>query len=344
MKKIKAILLSLVLMLSMAIYLPAACSSKPDNGGNQTQTGGGDNEGENNGDNEGENEGVQTPENPETPTPPENPELPENPNEVTLTAEYSVMSFNIRTDVDGGNKAWAYRGQYVIDHIKNYGADVVALQEVKRSQYVTIKAELSSKYQTVFYERDNASDPEGLAILFTYEFEVVEKSVFWLSETPETPSIGWDAQYHRICVNTLLRSCYGNYINVYNTHLEWAGTNARNNGLQLIVDRAKASLHPTVICGDFNADEHSNTYGVIKNDFNDTQKIAPETDSGFTAHDWGLFDPEWKNPIDFIFVSKDIGCSKFDILQDEISDGVYYSDHYAVTAKINYQYTLKYVK
>ena len=91
------------------------------------------------------------------------------------------------------------------------------------------------------------------------------------------------------------------------------------------------------------ADEDDDTYRIIKDKFNDTRKYAPVTESGWTAHDWGLFDPEWSKPIDFIFVSKDVVSKEFDILKDEIEKSVYYSDHYAVTAKIGYDYTLKYV-
>ena len=261
-----------------------------------------------------------------------------------LTDEVEIMTFNIRTDVDGGNKAWSYRGSYLMDYIREQGADVVCLQEVKRSQFNSIRANLSDKYQMIYYERDTAADPEGLAILFTYEFELVEQEVFWLSETPDVMSKGWDADYHRICVRALLCSCYGVYLNVFNTHLEWAGETARNKGLELIADRAEASDYPTLICGDFNAVEGSNTYRLISNRFFDTARYAPKTDSGWTAHDWGLFDPEWSKPIDFIFTSGDLRALEYDILKDVISQDVYYSDHFAVKAKLRYDYTLKYVK
>jgi endonuclease/exonuclease/phosphatase family metal-dependent hydrolase len=261
-----------------------------------------------------------------------------------LSDEIEIMTFNIRTDVDGGDKAWSYRGPFLMDYIRDYSADVVCLQEVKRSQFNSIKANLSDKYQMVYFERDSAADPEGLAILFTYEFELVESEVFWLSETPDVMSKGWDADYHRICVRALLCSCYGVYLNVFNTHLEWAGETARNKGLELIMHRAQAVDYPTVICGDFNAVQGSDTYKIISQSFFDSAKYASKTDGGWTAHDWGLFDPEWSSPIDFIFTSADLRAAEYDILQDSISDGVYYSDHYAVTSKQKYSYTLEFIK
>ena len=261
-----------------------------------------------------------------------------------LSDEIDVMTFNIRTDVDGGDKAWSYRGSFLMDHIRDYGADVVCLQEVKRSQFNSIKANLSDKYQMVYFERDAASDPEGLAILFTYEFDLLESEVFWLSETPDVMSKGWDADYHRICVRALLCSCYGVYLNVFNTHLEWAGETARNKGLELIMHRAESGVYPTVICGDFNAVAGSDTYKIISQSFYDSAKYANKTDDGWTAHDWGLFDPEWSKPIDFIFTTADLRAIEYDILQDQISDGVYYSDHYAVTSKLMYNYILEFIK
>lgn len=263
---------------------------------------------------------------------------------VTLNDEFDIMTFNIRTDVDGGERAWSYRGPFLMDYIREQGADVVCLQEVKRSQFNSIKANLSDRYQMVYYERDAATDPEGLAILFTYEFELVESEVFWLSETPDVMSKGWDADYHRICVRALLCSCYGAYLNVFNTHLEWAGETARNNGLELIVNRSMAVDYPTLICGDFNAVQGSDTYNIISQSFFDAAKYAGKTDNGWTAHDWGLFDPEWSKPIDFIFTSADLRATEYDILQDSISDSIYYSDHYAVTSKHKYSYSLDIVK
>lgn len=263
---------------------------------------------------------------------------------VELNDEFNIMTFNIRTDVDSGDRAWSYRGSFLMDYIRDYSADVVCLQEVKRSQFNSIKANLSDKYQMVYFERDNAADPEGLAILFTYEFELVDSEVFWLSETPDVMSKGWDADYHRICVRALLCSCYGVYLNVFNTHLEWAGETARNRGLELIMNRAQSYDYPTVICGDFNAVQGSDTYNIISQSFFDAAKYAAKTDSGWTAHDWGVFDPEWSKPIDFIFTSADLRAAEYDILQDSISDGVYYSDHYAVVSKQKYSYSLDIIK
>ena len=33
----------------------------------------------------------------------------------------------------------------------------------------------------------------------TYRFELIESETFWLSETPEKISVGWDAALERIC-------------------------------------------------------------------------------------------------------------------------------------------------
>lgn len=162
-------------------------------------------------------------------------------NSVKLNASYEIMSFNIRTDVDGGQRAWSYRGEYLMDYIREHGADVVALQEVKRSQFSSIKASLSDVYQMIYFERDTAADPEGLAILYSYEFELVKGDVFWLSETPDVMSKGWDADYHRICVHALLRSCYGNYtIPILNGRAR--GRETKDSGLSL-TGRLKANIH-----------------------------------------------------------------------------------------------------
>lgn len=244
-----------------------------------------------------------------------------------------VMSFNIRTLAnDPGERHWSSRGPHVIEYIEEKGADIVCLQEVRSSQYEDIAEGLDGVYEIVYYAREGGSDPEGLAICYRPDYRLVSKDMFWLSETPDEMSLGWGARYYRICVNVLLETPEGAYLNVFNVHLDHEVEEARVNGLDLIISAAGEAGYPTLLAGDFNTDERSGCYTEVANVYDDCAKVAPETDSGVTYQNWGEITSG--TAIDFCFVSKDICTNRFGILRDAISEGVYYSDHYAIAAEI----------
>ena len=106
----------------------------------------------------------------------------------------------------------------------------------------------------------------------------------------------------------------------------------------MLVDRLEKDDLPAIVCGDFNTTYESETYGIIIEKMNSVQASAPITDDGITYQSFGDMNLVSEvDPIDFIFVDKDIFSYKFDILQEyKELDGatVYYSDHYAVIGEI----------
>ncbi len=50
-------------------------------------------------------------------------------------------------------------------------------------------------------------------------FQLIDNSTFWLSGTPEKPSVGWDAAMERICTYALLKDQQTNgYLYGYSIH------------------------------------------------------------------------------------------------------------------------------
>jgi hypothetical protein len=48
---------------------------------------------------------------------------------------------------------------------------------------------------------------EHSAIFYNSDkFKLLEENTFWLSETPEKPSKGWDAAYNRVCTYGLFQN------------------------------------------------------------------------------------------------------------------------------------------
>ena len=63
-----------------------------------------------------------------------------------------------------------------------------------------------------------------LFILIQLSYEVKENSTFWLSNTPDQVSVGWDAALERICTYGLFKKKMSDkMIWVFNAHFDHVG-------------------------------------------------------------------------------------------------------------------------
>ena len=118
--------------------------------------------------------------------------------------ELRLLCYNVRlwTFTDMGDTAWNKRRPLIVEQILAKSADVICLQEVTEIQKNHFAEDLTEEYEMIWYGRDNLINTEGLAILYKKDkFDLVDSGVFWLSETPEEMSKGWDSSCYRICVN-----------------------------------------------------------------------------------------------------------------------------------------------
>ena len=104
---------------------------------------------------------------------------------------------------------------------------------------------------------DGKSGGEHMSVFYdTTRNELLEWGTYWLSETPDVPSVGWDAKYNRTATWTLLKDiASGQKFYFVNTHLDHRGVVARKEGLALIYNRIQSMNPdglPMVLVGDFN--------------------------------------------------------------------------------------------
>lgn len=269
------------------------------------------------------------------------------PQTVEKNVTIELASFNIRIEKDSGVRSWEHRSTYFYDYVLGQNKDIICMQEVKETQYFDIKEGLASKYNVIYFGRENSSNPEGLAICYDKtKFTEIKKGIFWLSETPHKISLGWGASYYRICASVLFRhNESGKYFDVYNTHLDHQVQLARTEGIKLVMDTANASDFPAVVCGDMNGYVGETWYETASELMQDCQATAPVTEYGPSFNGWGEGDysaaPDGdvdEKTIDFCFASDDFTVNKFEILQDKIKEGEYYSDHYMIATTIVYTY------
>lgn len=256
------------------------------------------------------------------------------------TADVTVMSFNVY--IAGiGKKSPENRGALVAKTLRAEMPDSFGLQEADKAWVDRVSAAMP-EYAWVGVGRDDGAEGGEYSPVFYLKdkYALVDSGTFWLSETPDTPSKGWDAMYNRICTWAILENKEsGEKYAHFNAHMDHIGSLSRANGAKLIAEKAGALDMPVVISGDFNADEGTAPYNtMIQNGFMDTKYAAEDTMSMGTYHNFGMKNVTKKgaSPIDFIFTT--YGKAKVDsykVLGDKV-DGEYSSDHYPVVAKIRF--------
>lgn len=255
--------------------------------------------------------------------------------------DLKVISYNIRFDNpnDGENK-WDLRKDFLSKQIQFYAPDVFGIQEGKLHQLQYLDSILVD-YKYIGIGRDNsANQGEFSAVFYNHKkLRLIKDATFWLSETPEKVSKGWDAMFERICTYGLFEDIKTKQkFYIFNTHFDHVGVVARNNSAKLIVEKITAinkEKLPFIVTGDFNSEKDSEAYRYLSNQLNDTQVISKTPSFGPS----GTFNNfEFHKPvnllIDFIFTSKNnIEVLKHAILSDS-KDCKYPSDHLPVYAEI----------
>ncbi|MBN2264012.1 MAG: endonuclease/exonuclease/phosphatase family protein, partial [Prolixibacteraceae bacterium] len=141
-----------------------------------------------------------------------------------------LMTYNIRyaTDNDLEN-SWENRKEAMVKLLKQYQPDIFGIQEGLHLQVEYLKKNLSN-YAYVGVGRDDAQTQGEYSAIFydTTLFSLVSTNTFWLSETPEKVSLGWGANYHRVCTyGFLTHKASGREILVMNTHFDHQSELAR---------------------------------------------------------------------------------------------------------------------
>jgi endonuclease/exonuclease/phosphatase family metal-dependent hydrolase len=173
-------------------------------------------------------------------------------------------------------------------------------------------------------------------------FTEIARGDFWLSEQPETiGSKSWDAALPRICSWVRLRETASKREFLFaNTHFDHKGNVARREASKLISRRLPeiAAGLPAILAGDFNITETNSAYTtLVKPDapkairwIDSYREVHPQrTPDELSAHAFkgGTVGAR----IDFIFHSADFKATASDIDRSS-RDGRFASDHYAVTA------------
>ena len=248
-----------------------------------------------------------------------------------------IMSFNIRcTNV--GKDSWEDRIGIVSQTMLESEADSIGVQEATPEWMATLKETVGEKYAYVGVGRDDGDNEGEYSAVFYLKdkYEVVDSDTFWLSETPDKPSFGWDAACRRVCTWVQLKDkeTGKQYVHM-NTHFDHVGISARKNSVEMIIDKAKTFTDiPVVFTADMNVVQGSTNYnqfvesGILK----DTKFIAPDTMDYCTYHDTKPTQHDG-DVIDYVMINDKFDATVYKVVTEGI-DGRYVSDHYPIYADL----------
>ncbi|TGE10352.1 endonuclease/exonuclease/phosphatase family protein [Hymenobacter fodinae] len=246
-----------------------------------------------------------------------------------------VATYNLRLNVasDGVN-AWPNRKEMVKNLVRYHDFDVFGTQEGFRGQLNDV-AELS-EYAFVGHGRDDGKEAgEHSAIFYKKNrLKMLQTGDFWLSQTPDKPSKGWDATCcNRICTWAKFQDLKTKQeFYFFSAHFDHEGVEARRQSGKLMVQKMQeiAKNAPVICVGDFNSTpdtEQIKTIGsVLQNAYQATKQPPYGPVGTFTGF---KLDAPLQDRIDHIFVSKQFDVLNYAVLTDSIR-GLYPSDHFPV--------------
>lgn len=277
----------------------------------------------------------------------------------TAMAQYSnirLYTNNIRYDnrnLAQGESYWEKRAPLISESIRFHtqaGPSVVCLQEVLYNQVEDILANLNKKSEGKGkteedkLESSDLWDYYGLGrtdgkklgefspIFFkNSQWELVSSKTWWLSETPEKPSRGWDAVLERIVTVVILKSkINGQKVKVLNTHFDHIGVTARRELAKLIMSKMDQGPEPAFLCGDFNTEPKDEPYKLLLSSGFKDSRVQGEIygyNTTFTGFD---HNNEANTIIDYIWAGNGTVWQDYGVLPNYF--GFYMSDHRPVVA------------
>lgn len=251
----------------------------------------------------------------------------------------NAATFNLRLNTpDDHANAWPHREAMVKALIQHHELDLVATQEGLIEQITALES-MPGWGRVGVGRDDGAKGGEHAAIFYrTARFKVERHGDFWLSATPDKPSISWDSR----CCNRLTSWAQlkdlktGRSFLVSSSHFDHEGVVSRRESAKLLVARLQqlAGTLPVLGMGDFNALPDSEPVAIMKAAYRDAYTLSETPPYGpvgtFNAFKW---DTPAADRIDYIWLTPQVRVLKYAVLTDSLR-GRYPSDHFPVVVRL----------
>ena len=256
-----------------------------------------------------------------------------------------VMSFNIRGSFhEDGNNDWLKRCELNVDTIEKYAPDIIGFQEAQSGNLADYADELPEyAYNLGPVAVRKAENYHHVPIFWRREhFILLNSGGFYLSQTPDSWSIGWGAMFAR-SANwvTLMDIGSGREFTVLNTHFPHMADQdeTRANCATLVAEKMTplAERMPVIVMADFNARPTSTAYDIfMAAAYKDTFSASEYAEDVNTFHGFqgSQFDHTGLR-IDWILTKGAIMAKSFAVITDA-APPIYPSDHYPILAELDF--------
>jgi len=255
--------------------------------------------------------------------------------------ELRLGSWNVRavetTDSLAGN-AWSKRLPQIVNSILFSDFDIIGLQEADSAQTAGLGQALNNyhyflpnqeKINPIFFKRD--------------VFDVLDSGFFWLSQTEDIKSRGWNARSFRTCVwLKLVRKGSEKVFFVFNTHWDRKSVEARQqSALQMLKKIPSISEnYPWFYFGDLNAQRQDESLKSIEKSgyaffASDSAKYLYNPNGSYNYYD---YQKKSKYTFDYLIYNGSISILRYGILNLTYWDGEVMrvpSDHHPIFVHAN---------
>ena len=252
----------------------------------------------------------------------------------------TVISYNIRYDNKWDEKnSWTIRKKSIIRIFEKYSPSFIGTQEGLVHQIHYIDSVLTEYDYIGVGREDGMKKGEFCAIYYESDtYKVIESSTFWLSDTPENVSIGWDAALERICTYGLFENKTNKKrIWVFNTHFDHMGEIARRKSSELILERIDDLNNfsgSIILMGDFNSVPNSMPINTIQKKLKDAFNISLNKPKGpMGTYNGFNEDQPIEKRIDYIYL-KNIDVLNHEHINDRLENNNHISDHLPVMVEV----------
>ena len=254
----------------------------------------------------------------------------------TCFGQSRLMSFNIRYDTPrDGENWWDLRKAEVVELLKYYQPDFLGLQEAMPNQRDYVADQLAT-YAHIGHGRDGLNtNSEGVPLFYKKDkFDLLESDLFWLSETPDNPSKGWDAALNRIVVYGAFKDkMNGETLHIFNCHFDHQGRVAREKSAEQLIKYIKTRKllsEKIILMGDLNCLPTEQPISILTQYLQDSYSENLAEAYG-PIGTFNAFDTEkiLTQRIDYIFV-RNVEVKSYRSIDDRRKNNLYPSDHLPV--------------
>ena len=241
-----------------------------------------------------------------------------------------VMSYNLRCRDDENGHRVSERTPRVLGIIRDYAPDLIGFQEVT-PKWEERLGMLDDVYGKIIMYRSPES-LEATPIFYKKSaFDLLFSQHFWLSETPDKPSKGWGARYHRICtLARLLHKESGLTFTYINTHYDF-NADFQRNASNFLCGFADIISGDQIICtADFNFEVGSEAHSIMSRTYTDFRAAIDPLNMQGTMNNY-THDLSRHRLIDFLFFKGNALIPSSYKVIDRTYLGKFPSDHFPIS-------------